>query len=209
MMEAAESELIELSVSAETPSGDLRLTLPSVLSRARLMNQIAAFSKRYPRIRLSLDFSDTRRSLIDDGFDIAIRMKPTARNSATSRKLFTVERKLVASTNYIAKRLTAASPRDLLAWDWMALAPVQNIPIKFTKKGQADINLKTEAHIIANDAHALCRLACDGTGLAILPGFLLQEFLEDRTLQHVLPDWSLGSIDIFAQWPANAPKHGL
>ncbi|XYK79019.1 MAG: LysR family transcriptional regulator [Labrenzia sp.] len=209
MLEVAENELIELSTSAKTPSGDLRLTLPSVLSQSPLIEQIAAFSILHPRIRLFLDFTDTRRSLIDDGFDIAIRMKPEAKNSATSRKLFTVERNLVASTNYLAKRRPATDPNDLLAWDWMALAPVQSIPVKFAKKDHTDVNLKTEARILANDAHALCRLACSSVGLAILPEFLLRKYIEDGVLQRVLPDWSLGSIDVFAEWPANAPKHGL
>ncbi|WP_425040307.1 LysR family transcriptional regulator [Primorskyibacter sp. S187A] len=209
MMAAAENELIELSVSAKTPSGDLRLTLPSVLSQSPLIEQIAAFSLKHPRIRLFLDFSDTRRSLIDDGFDVAIRMKPNAKNSATSRKLFSVQRQLVASTNYLAKQTPISDPSELLTWDWMALAPVQNIPVRFAKKGHTAITLKTEARIFANDAQALCRMACSDTGLAILPEFLSREYIEDGVLQHVLPDWSLGSIDVFAEWPANAPKHGL
>lgn len=209
MMAAAESELIELSVSAKTPSGDLRVTLPSVLSQSPLTEQIAAFSVKHPRIRLFLDFSDTRRSLIDDGFDVAIRMKPKAKNSATSRKLFSVQRQLVASTSYLAKRRPITNPSELLSWDWMALAPVQSIPVKFTKEGQKDINLKTEARIFANDAQALCRMACSDTGLAILPEFLSRKYIEDGVLKHVLGDWSLGSLDVFAEWPANAPKHGL
>lgn len=209
MIEAAESELIQLSVSAKTPSGDLRLTLPSVLSQSPLIAQIAAFSIKHPRIRLSLDFSDTRRSLIDDGFDIAIRMKPKAKNSATTRKLFTVERKLVASTTYLAKWKPATHPNDLRAWDWMALAQVQSIPVRFTKKDTAVVNLKPAARIFANDAQALCRLACSGTGLAILPEFLVRKDIDDGVLQHILPDWCLEGADVFAEWPANAPKHGL
>jgi len=76
MLQAVETELVDLSSSANTPSGELRLTMPSVLSQSHFTDRIAAFSKAYPRITLSLDFSDTRRALIDDGFDLA-----TARSS--------------------------------------------------------------------------------------------------------------------------------
>ncbi|MFK7838557.1 MAG: LysR family transcriptional regulator [Sulfitobacter sp.] len=209
MIDAVESELVDLSVAANAPSGELHLTLPSVLSSSPLVEQLAAFSISHPRIKLFLDFSDTRRSLVDDGYDIAIRMKPNAKNSATSRKLFSVERKLVAASTYVANRSSPKIPSDLLGWDWMALTPVQNIPVRFSKEGQETISFKPETRIFANDAQALCRLACTGTGLAVLPEFLVRAHVENGRLHYVLTDWSLGSIDVFAQWPANAPKHGL
>ena len=97
MLEAVESELLELSLSATEPSGELRLTLPSVLSQSHLTDLIAAFSMRYPRIRISLDFSDIRKDLMDGGLDIAIRMGFKRKNAGSSRKLFKVNRKIVAS----------------------------------------------------------------------------------------------------------------
>jgi DNA-binding transcriptional LysR family regulator len=60
-------------------------------------HQIAAFSLAYPRITLTVDFSDTRRALIDDGFDLAIRMGPKSKNSATSPILFSVRRAVSAN----------------------------------------------------------------------------------------------------------------
>ncbi|MEO0752798.1 MAG: LysR family transcriptional regulator [Pseudomonadota bacterium] len=209
MLEAVESELVSLSVSANVPSGELRLTLPSVLSASPLVERLAEFANENSRIKLFLDFSDMRLSLIEDGYDIAIRMKPKAKNSATSRKLFSVERKLVASSEYLTNRPSPNQPSDLLGWDWMALTPVQNIPVRFSKQGHEAISFKPEARIFANDAKALFQLVSAGNGLAILPEFLLRQDVQNGRLQYVLTDWSLGSIDIFAEWPANAPKHGL
>ena len=209
MLEAVEDELVDLSATPKAPSGELRITLPSVLSQSPLVERIAAFSIKHSRIRLILDFSDTRRALIDDGFDIAIRMQPNARNSATSRKLFSVRRKLVASSAYLANRATPEAPTDLNSWDWLTLTPVQSVPIRFQKEGEAAISIKPTARIHANDAQALCRLARAGAGLATLPEFLLNQSGTADNLQQVLADWDLGSIDVFAEWPSNAPKHGL
>ncbi len=209
MLEAVEGELVDLSVSASAPSGELRVTIPSVLSQSNFTEQIAAFSKTYPRIKLFLDFSDTRRALIDDGFDIAIRMGPKAKNTATSRKLFSVERKLVGSADYLSSRPVPDDPKDLIGWDWLALTPAQNVPLEFGKSGGIQATIKPEAHIFANDAQALYRLACAGAGLAIVPDFLASEDVEAGSMRHVLPDWKLRAIDVFAAWPANAPKHGL
>ena len=209
MLEAVEGELAELSMSANAPSGELRMTIPSVLSQSHFTEQIAAFSKAHPRIRLSLDFSDIRRDLIDDGFDIAIRMGPKAKTTATSRKLFSVERRLVASTYYLASRLAPDHPDDIADWDWLALTPVENVPVAFTNAGGTQATIKPEARVFANDAQALYRLARAGAGLAIVPDFLADEDVQAGTMGYVLPNWKLRVIDVFAAWPANAPKHGL
>lgn len=209
MLEAVEGELHNLSVSSTEPSGELHITIPSVLSRSPFTEQIAAFSQAYPRIKLFLDFSDTRRSLIEDGFDIAIRMGPSAKNTATSRKLFSVERKLVSSAEYLAKRSVPQGPKDLKEWDWLALTPAQNVPLSFSNEKGAQATIKPEARLFANDAQALYRLAQSGVGLAIVPDFLSSEDVASGTMKHVLPDWQLHPIDVFAVWPTNAPKHGL
>ncbi|UYO74894.1 LysR family transcriptional regulator [Halomonas qinghailakensis] len=209
MLEAVEGELVDLSVSASVPSGELRITIPSVLSQSHFIEQIAAFKKTYPRITLFLDFSDTRRSLIDDGFDIAIRMGPKAKNSATSRKLFSVRRKLVASAEYLASRPIPENPQDVVDWDWLALVPAQNVPLEFTGVADSQAIIKPEASIFANDAQAIYRLANASAGLAIVPDFLVSEDVKSGALKYVLPGWELHAIDVYATWPANAPKHGL
>jgi DNA-binding transcriptional LysR family regulator len=209
MLEAVEGELADLSVSATAPSGELRVTLPSVLSHSHFTEQIAAFSKAYPRIKLHLDFSDTRRALIDDGFDIAIRMGPKAKSSATSRKLFSVKRKLVGSAEYVSTQPVPDNPKDLVDWDWLALTQVQLVPMAFSKADGSRENIKPNVHVFANDAQALYQLARAGAGLAIVPDFLADADLASGLIQNVLPDWELNGIEVFAVWPASAPKHGL
>lgn len=209
MLEAVEGELADLSVSASAPSGELRVTIPSVLSQSHFTEQIASFSKAYPRIKLFLDFSDIRRNLIDDGFDIAIRMGPKAKTTATSRKLFSVERRLIASVDYLASRLAPDHPDDIADWDWLALTPVHNVPVAFTKANGTQATIKPEARVFANDAQALYRLARAGLGLAIVPDFLARDDVGRGAIDYVLPDWKLRTITVFAVWPSNAPKHGL
>jgi DNA-binding transcriptional LysR family regulator len=209
MLEAVEGELFDLSASAQAPSGELRLTIPSVLSQSRFTDQIAAFAQAYPRIKLVLDFSDMRRALIDDGFDIAIRMGPKAKNSATSRKLFSVERKLVASATYLAGRTVPTDPREIVDWDWLVLTPAQNVPVALSKGTDTHATIKPDARIFVSDAQALYQLAKAGAGLAIVPDFLASADVGSGSMKYVLPDWDLHAIDVFADWPANAPKQGL
>jgi DNA-binding transcriptional LysR family regulator len=209
MLEAAESEMRHLSASAATPSGELRITVPSVLSQSVLTERIAAFSKTYPKIQMSIDFSDARRELIDDGFDFAVRMGPKIKRSPTARSMFKVTRKLVVASDYAASRPEPRHPTDLVDWAWLALTPVQNVPLKFAKRGEKAVAIKPRAQIYTNDAQALYRLARSGAGLAIIPDFLATNDLDEGRVVNVLPDWAVPSIEVYAVWPSNAPKHGL
>lgn len=209
MLDAVEGELEHLSATATTPSGQLRITVPSVLSQSGLMDRIAQFSTTYPRIQMSLDFSDTQRELIGDGFDFAIRMTTKSKNSATSRRLFKSKRKLVAATAYLSSHPAPQSPKDVEDWDWVTFAPVQNAPTKFTKADGQTATIKPTTHMFTNDAQALYRLARAGAGLAIVPDFLADDDVASGLMTYVLPDWDLPSLDVHAAWPANAPKHGL
>jgi len=209
MLEAAEGELVQLSESATEPSGELRVTAPAVLSNSVFTEAIASFAHAYPRIRLSLDFSDSRRDLIDDGFDIAIRMGFGAKNTATSRVLFQVERKLVASVEYLTRQPAVDHPKQLEDWDWLVLTPVQNIPVTFRKKRANPVTIKPTPQLSCNDAQALYRLVRAGAGIGIVPGYLAEDDVSAGRVEHLLPEWENAHPDVFAVWPANAPKHGL
>ena len=209
MLAAVEQELLDLSGAANIPRGELRLTLPSVLSQSPLTERVAAFARACPRVKLSLDFSDMRREMIEDGVDIAVRMGPKARNSATTRKLFQVKRKLMAATRYLADKPAVDEPHALLSWDWLALTPALRVPLTFHAPDGGQVTLKPEAQFFINDAHALYQLVRAGAGLGTLPDFLAREDVAAGRVQYVLPEWQLRPIDVYAEWPANAPKHGL
>jgi len=209
MLAAVEGELTDLSSSANAPSGELRLTLPSVLSQSHITDQIAAFGAAYPRIKLSLDFSDTRRALIEDGFDCAIRMGPKVKTGPSVRKLFGVKRRLVASPVYLEGREQVNAPKDVVGWDWLLLTPALNIPIEFKRPGASSVTIRPEAQLYTNDAQALYQLARANAGLAIVPEFLAERDVADGKMVYVLPDWDLPPVQVYAAWHVNAPKHGL
>lgn len=209
MLEAVEGELNALSAGASEPSGELRITAPSVLSKSTFTDMMAAFATTYPRVNLSLDFSDERKELIDDKFDVAIRMVLKAKSSTSTRKLFQVGRKLVASPSFLDRHPTAREPADLGEWVWLELAPVRNAPTTLRKAGTQQTVRQKTSHLSCNDAQALYRLARAGAGLAVVPEFLVTDDLAAGHIKNVLPDWEVDPLVVFAHWPPNAPKNGL
>ena len=209
MLDAVENELLELSLSASEPSGELRLTLPSVFSQSHITDLIASFSMRYPRIKIYLDYSDIRKDLIDGGLDIAIRMGFKKKSAGSVRTLFKVSRKIVASSNYLAQQPAITEPRQLRHCDWLELPQLHNIPLSLQKPGKKKVTIKRTAHMYSNDALALYRLARAGAGLAIVPEFLARDDIANGNVEFVLDDWTLNPVEVFAVWPSNAPKTGL
>lgn len=208
MLDAVEDELLDISGTSRDPSGELRVTLPSALSQSMLTDAIAQFMTDYPRVRLSLDFSDTSKELIDQGFDVAIRFWLKRKKTPNTRKLFTVERVLVASPDYLKNQPRITHPSDLQNFDWLALSPVHSRGISFTGK-DTSVKIKPNARVFANDVRSLYRLATNGLGVTSIPKYLAEDGVNSQQLEYILPEWRLDQLHVFAEWPANAPKHGL
>lgn len=209
MIDAAEAGLRSVSDQTREPSGELRVTMPAVLARSKLVEQIADFLLTNRKVQISVDFSDTRKSLIGDGFDLAIRMGWLKDSALVARKLGSVDRRLVAARSYLISRPEPVSPEDLNDWDWLELSPVRTTKTKFQKAGHKTVTLKPVSRIAVNDAHALYQFARAGTGLAFVPDFLAEDDINDGLMEYVLPDWHVEDIGIYAVWPQNAPRLGL
>lgn len=170
---------------------------------------MAHFVARYPCIRITLGFTDSRKELVGDGFDMAIRMGLEFKPSPDTWKLLETPRCLVAAPGLVEQQPPVREQKDLSAWPWMELAPVQNVPVRFRKDSEQQAVHRKPAQITCNDAYALYRRARAGAGLAVVPGFLAEEDAAAGKIRYVLPEWQLAPAIVFAQWPPNAPKHGL
>lgn len=209
MIDAAESGLQGIGNQSIRPSGLLRLTVPALLAPSELTSLLAKFAVDCPEVRLSLDFSDTRRDLIADGFDMAISVGELKDSALKAKKLFEINRKLVAAPAYLDKHPAAVTPIDLEHWDWIELAPVWHKKIVFRQGAKHCSVQRGKAQISVNNAQALGQLARAGAGLAVVPEFLSQADIASGALCSVVDDWSVDALDVFAVWPANAPDNGL
>ena len=209
MIRAAESGLQDIVHQTQHLSGTLRLTAPAVLAQSRLMDQLAKFAVAYPRVNMSIDFSDDRRDIITDGYDVAIRVGEMKDSSLKALKLFDIQRRLVAAPEYLATKSKPKTPRELSDWDWLELAPVWRKKPTFRKAGKSQSVLKRNARISVNNVYALSQLTRAGAGLAIVPEFIAQPDVADGKLQYVLTDWVTDPVTTYVVWPSNAPKHGL
>ena len=208
MVASAEHGLDEISAGSLEPSGRLKLTAPAVMAHSSLIERIAAFSADHPRVDLEVSFSDVRRDIIADGIDLAIRMGWLKDSALIAKKVATEERVLLAAPSCLNGRPLPETPGDLRGWPVVNLGGIER-QFEFTGPAGERKTLQAASRLVVDDAMALYRLVRAGAGLGTVPMFLAAEELAAGRVVHVLPDWQVSPLGIYAVWPSNTRRDSL
>jgi DNA-binding transcriptional LysR family regulator len=208
MVTSAETALAAADLNCQMHRGTIRLTVPIALATGPLTVSLAKFASLFPQVRLVLHFTDTRKNLIEDGYDLNIRMGWPEQSSLEMQKLFEVPRRLVASPDYIEGQKRAAQPADLASWKWIHFEPRPR-SVELTHPELGVEKVWGTDQITVDASPAMLHLAICGAGLATLPDFMVDEAIAAGRLAEVLPQWRLPSPGVYAVWPKNAPRTGL
>jgi len=208
MLSAAEKGLNSIAYHSTEPTGKLHLTVPAMLTKSPLISEIAAFAKEFPKIELTINFTDIQQDLIREGIDLAIRMGVLKDSTLKSKRLFTMKRKLVVAPILMKLYKSPRSPTDLLKWDWIGFNVRPNTKKLINQKGKTCI-LDFEPRIVVDSMDAVCQLAIAGLGIATPPAFLVADDIHQQNLVEPLPEWQAEPIPIYAVWPPNVSKESL
>lgn len=208
MVAAAQSGLDGVVLNAGNLSGRLSVAAPSALVSGPVLDDLAAFALAFPRVSLSLAFSDAPVDLIGGAVDVAIRAGALKDSSLKARRLGSMPRTLVAGRDLVASRPTAKHPRDLADWPWVRLASRPAVAT-FRRPGQQPVEVEFTARLTVDSAEAGLQLAARGLGLSTQPTTAVQAGLREGRVVEVLPDWPLEAPATWAVWPAQAPRLGL
>lgn len=208
MVQAAESGLNTITNQSPEPSGKLTITVPAVLTRSSLVKDLASFAQTFPKITLSISFSDVQQDLIREGIDLAIRIGDLKSSTLKAKRLYEMKRKLIVAPSYMQSRKNPHKPQDLIAWDWIGLKMRPNQKTLVNRAGKT-FQINFQPRIIVDSVDAVCHLAIAGLGLATPPSFLVEEELRQGLLVEPLPAWGVESLGVYAVWPPNASKESL
>ncbi len=202
MLSAAEQGLSQVSSSQSEPRGELVVTLPSGLVRDPISQRIAEFAKQYQGIELTVLYTDVTQDLIAGGIDIAFRAGDLEDSALKSKRIGTIERKLVCSAEYWALQKTPSHPQELADWDWIRLAMLPNHRT-LVAANQQSATITYGSRVIVDSVEAMTQFCIFGLGLASPPDYLVDEAIEAGILVEVLPAWRMAPMPLYAVWPAN------
>jgi len=186
-----------------TPSGRLRVSMPSDFANLLLADTLAAFIALYPAIQLELDLSPRRVDLLGEGFDVVLRIGSLPDDaSLAARRLAVFSFGLYAAPSYLAEHGEPVDPDDLARHAAIRMLQANGEPAPWTlAQGEQRWQGIPPGRASANAPELLIRLACAGEGIAAVPDYFALPDVHRGALRRVLPSWSLPSHTAWAVFP--------
>ena len=188
-----------------TPQGVLRVTIPLSYGQHRLAAIIGAYTQAYPQVQLDIALSDRKVDLIEDGFDLAVRIGALPQSDLIARKIGGVRSIVCASPGYVARHGAPQTPEQLR----------NHACLGYTLTGSgADWRFETPdgplvvpiAGPIRADNGDIIRLAAlSGAGILFQPHFIVGDDLAAGRLVQLLPEWQSAELGVYAVYPSR--KH--
>ena len=200
----AEIENAELEVARfqTEPRGMLRVSAPMSFSILHLGPALQGFLTRYPGVTLELSLDDRQVDLVEEGFDVAVRIGRLQDSNLIARKIAPCRQVLCASPAYLAQRGEPERPEDLLEHSCV-LYSLLSTPREW-RLVDADGELHTvpiNGAVQSNNGLVNRAVALAGGGIVLLPTFYLGEQLRSGALKPVLCKFRPQELAVYAVYP--------
>ncbi|MCY1294424.1 HTH-type transcriptional regulator DmlR [compost metagenome] len=207
LQELAEAE--EATRSLHTGlKGRLRLAAPMSFGLKYLAPAINAFMREHPALDIELDLSDQYVDLVNEGYDLTVRIGRLADSTLLAREIGPCPHAVCASPAYLAEHGRPQRPEELRQHQCLSYRGRANASQwQFRVDGEWQL-VTFKPRLLANNGDVLVKSAVDGLGIVSLPRFLLEEALAKGELEEVLADYPLADSQIYAVCPPGRPLPG-
>jgi len=183
------------------PQGVLRVALPASFGHIHVAPRIPAFAAQYPKVRLALSLSDRSVNVIEEGFDIAVRIAELEDSSLAARKLAPNRRVVCASPDYLARHGTPRLPEDLIHHNVLTTADFA-MSWDFKDPRGKPGSVRVGGRHACDNWEVLREWALAGLGIALKSTWDVYQHLQDGSLVELFPGYAFHSdVAIYAVYP--------
>lgn len=185
------------------PAGMLRVAAPVDFGAQRLIPIITDFMTAWPRVEVRLSLADRMVDLVNEGFDVGVRIGNLTDSALIARRLAPACLVSVASPAYLERAGRPAHPDDLTRHEVIIdrNKPAPQL-LKFTR-GAEEVEVRVNGRISLNGAVAAIAAASAGAGIACSPRWAAQEALDSGEVEEVMSDWEPDHRVLWAVFPSN------
>ena len=184
------------------PRGRLRVNAPMTFGIRHLAPAIPDFLALHPEVEIDRTMNDRFVDLIDEGYDMAVRIGRLTDSALVARKLAPLRRVVCASPAYLAARGVPLSPADLAAHDCLSYSNMAAAAEwSFAGPDGKPMSVEVRGRLRVNNGDALRIAALRGLGLANQPSVIIGADLQAGTLVGVLTDYVIQDGGIYAVYP--------
>jgi DNA-binding transcriptional LysR family regulator len=203
-LQEAESEITSRTGKA---AGQLKVSAPVSFGLLHLAPLWAGFMARHPDVVLDLTLSDRMVDLVEEGFDIAIRIASLPSSSLVSRKLSSTRLVLCATPRYLKTHGTPKTPAELARHTVLAYSLLSSGESWEFDGPQGHASVKVNPRLRTNSGDTCRAVALQHLGIIIQPSFLVADELRSGALVEVMPQYRSLEFGIYAVYPSR--KHVL
>jgi DNA-binding transcriptional LysR family regulator len=185
-----------------TLKGSLKIALPSTFGVMHMGPAVNEFLQMHPQIEFDLDFNDREVDLIQEGFDLAIRIANLPDSSLIARRIAPIKNVICASPSYLEQMGVPRTPEELVDHRCLVYSLLSdNEYWNLTDNNDREIRIKIHPYLKASTGEFLRDAAIEGMGIIIEPTFIVYKEIESGALVQVLEDYSPPQIDAYAIYP--------
>jgi len=183
--------------------GTLKVSVATGAGQTLLAPLLAEFLLAHPALTLDLQMSNRYVDLVEEGYDLALRVGSLGADSRlVVRRLAASRRVLVASPAYLAGRASPRTPAELGAHACLTLEAGPRPRHWQLQRGRARAALDVTGPLRSNNSLALRHACRDGLGVSLLPQFVVAADVANGALRRVLPGWTSAEQGIYAVYPS-------
>jgi DNA-binding transcriptional LysR family regulator len=178
-----------------TPRGRLRISVPAELAMLLLADSMTRFVQRYPEVTLEIDTTPRRVDLVNEDYDLVLRVGPLEDSKLVARRLMVLGRGLYASPLYLADRAAPRTPAALREHRFVVLEQAAAY-VQRLSRGSKAVEFRIQGPIVCNSIGLALALTRAGGGLCSFPHGMVRNDVAGGALVPVLEGWSFDPLPV-------------
>ncbi|POU23693.1 LysR family transcriptional regulator [Acinetobacter sp. ACNIH3] len=192
MLSAAQAAHDLVDHLSTEPRGIIKISLPVSIAQNEIARILPAFLKQYPEIKIQMMVTNRRVDIINEGFDIALRVRSSLDDdpNLVIRQFDQIEQHLFASQGYLNEFGHLKNPEELSEHKILSMADEHTEQFLILHNNmQQQKKIRVMPTVLGSDLSMLAQLAASGCGITLLPDNVVQQYVERGELVRVLPAW--------------------
>lgn len=209
VLDALDEAEAEVVARTDEAAGQLRINVPVTFGLLHLAPLWPDFMARHPRVTLDVTLSDRVVDMVDEGYDLAVRIAQLPGSTLISRRLSSTRIVLCASPGYVARHGAPEHPSDLAHRDTVAYGLLSTGDTWTFEGPRGPVAVTVEPRLRTNSGDTCRAAALAGAGIILQPSFLVGDDLRAGRLVELLPAYRSIELGIHAVYPSRrhvAPK---
>jgi DNA-binding transcriptional LysR family regulator len=199
-------QILETELTASeahgTLQGNLKVALPSTFGLMHIGPAIDEFLQKHPQIKFDLDFNDREVDLMQEGFDLAIRIAHLSDSSLVARRIAPIQSVICASPAYLERKGTPQTLDELIDHQCLVYSLIRDFEYwhLIDPEGQK-IRTKLQPYLKASSGEYLLNAAAKGHGIVLLPTFIAHREIERGSLVTLFSDYRFPQMNAYTIYP--------